>query len=357
MSKLSVRATVQYSYGSLFGLIAIVMCLSARAHAQEAETDPAVTASARALAVEGVKLAQNDQCSEAIDKLERAEKLRHSAIVLTRLGECYIKVGRLLTGVESLRAVLREPLPANPSPALQQAYTDAQAATAATQPLLARLTIVVEGADDSAELELSIDGRALPPALLGVTQPCDPGEHTIRVAAEGYLPDTRHIALKASEEQHVLFALARAPSNGLRANAALTPSLAEAAAAPQHDLTVRAPGSTVRANHWPAYIVWGVSAAALGVGVGFGIWALNDKTDLDKRCPDHACGEDSRALLDQTRDRALVSTIGYAAAGGGAALGLLLFWLESPGETQEAATGPRLRLHASARSSGLRIDF
>ncbi|MEY4578271.1 MAG: hypothetical protein RL701_2974 [Pseudomonadota bacterium] len=365
MSKLSGRATVQYSYGSIIGLVLVGagICVGPVLHirAQDQDTDPAVTATARALAVEGVKLAQADACPAAIDKLEHAEKLRHSAIVLTRLGECYIKVGRLLSGVESLRAVLREPLPANPSPALQQAYTDAQAATTVTQPLLAHLTIVVEGADDMADLKLSIDGRALPPGLLGVTQPCDPGDHTIRVAGDGYLPDTRHVALKSGEDQRVIVSLARTPKAELRASAPASAARAEHTQTARQDVAGAVQRPSASANHAPAYIIWGVSAAALGVGVGFGLSALNNKTELDKRCPAHACGDNSRALLEQTRDRALISTIGYAAAGGGAALGLLLFLLEQPDETAQpraaAATGARVRILADAQSTGVRIDF
>src|SRR4051812_8989456 len=80
-------------------LAAALMCLVLTdiANAQD-QSDASVTAAARALAVEGVKLAQADRCGEAIDKLERAEKLHHAPIVLTRLGECYIKLGRLVEG-------------------------------------------------------------------------------------------------------------------------------------------------------------------------------------------------------------------------------------------------------------------
>src|SRR5262245_6191965 len=61
------------------------------AHAQaQGGRDAAVTAAARALAVDGVKLAQADRCGEAIDKLQRAEQLHHSPIVLSRLGECLV---------------------------------------------------------------------------------------------------------------------------------------------------------------------------------------------------------------------------------------------------------------------------
>ena len=68
---------------------------------------------ARGLAVEGLKLADAGKCPEAIEKLMRAEKLHHSAIVQGRLGECQIAVGKLVDGTENLRKVMREPVPAS----------------------------------------------------------------------------------------------------------------------------------------------------------------------------------------------------------------------------------------------------
>src|SRR5687767_842372 len=63
--------------------------------AQQDEPSSAETAAARGLAVEGLKLAEAGRCSEAVEKLARAEKLHHSAIVQSRLGECQIALGRL----------------------------------------------------------------------------------------------------------------------------------------------------------------------------------------------------------------------------------------------------------------------
>ena len=97
-------------------------------NAQAEEDSAAETAAARTLAVDGLKLAQAGKCDEAIPKLDRAEKLHHSAIVLSRLGECEVsqaQAGR--EGTEMLRkVVLGEALPPSPSPALSKAYEHAQ---------------------------------------------------------------------------------------------------------------------------------------------------------------------------------------------------------------------------------------
>src|ERR1041384_4356676 len=96
----------------LFCTVAQMYTTPARAE----EASAAETAAARALAVDGLKLAQAGDCAGAAPKLERAEKLYHSAVVASRLGECYVSLGRLVEGTEILRRMLREPPPADATP-------------------------------------------------------------------------------------------------------------------------------------------------------------------------------------------------------------------------------------------------
>src|SRR5690349_7503694 len=85
----------------LFCTTALMYAAPARAE----DASAAETAAARSLAVDGLKLAQAGDCAGAVPKLERAEKLYHSAVVASRLGECYVTVGRLVEGSEILRKV------------------------------------------------------------------------------------------------------------------------------------------------------------------------------------------------------------------------------------------------------------
>ena len=323
--------------------------------AQDQTDDPAVTATARVLAVDGVKLAQSDRCSEAIDKLEQAEKLHHAPIVLTRLGECYIKLGRLLAGVESLRAVLREALPPNPSEALSQAYTDARDLLEATKPKLATLTVRVESVSDPSLLSLTIDGKSMPAALLGAAQPSDPGEHQIQVSAPGFVTASRKVTLAAGEVQTVFLTPVAAPHTARTEDArSETPSSSSAESASPAPAQP-APDGAVSANHLPAYVTWGLSAGALGVGVAFGIMALNDKSNLDQRCPDKVCSPDEQSLLGDSRTHATISTISTAVGLAGAAVGGLLFWLESSSPERPAPAARRPRLHAAPNGVMLRF--
>jgi hypothetical protein len=340
--------------GAWMSLVALTSAAaSGNALAQVQDTDPAVIATARELAISGVKLAQDGQCAEAVPKLERAEKLHHSQIVLTRLGDCYIKTGQLTAGIESLRAVLREPLTENASETLRQAYSEAGALIEAHKAKLAKLTIKVAGVESSTALELKIDGKAMPSALVGAAHVSDPGEHTITVAATGYLPATRKVELSPGGEESVLLTLEADPeAQAALQRAQLEAKASSASLVPAPVVTPRA--SDTSPNHWPAYVTWGASAVAIGVGVGFGFAALENKQSLEERCPDKLCPAEESDLLDTSKTNATVATIATGVGIAGAAVGALLFWLESRSDDADSgAQARRVRVHPR----GVAISF
>src|SRR5882724_10052435 len=191
-------------------------------NAQAEEDSAAETAAARTLAVDGLKLAQAGKCDEAIPKLERAEKLHHSAIVLSRLGECEVSEGKLVEGTEMLRKVLREALPPNPSPALSKAYEHAQTTLDAAKPKIAGLTISVN-APQSTELHLTVDGQAVASTLLDSELPADPGDHVVEATASGFLKASARVTLTGADKKTVALKLEIDPN----APAPSTPSASD----------------------------------------------------------------------------------------------------------------------------------
>jgi hypothetical protein len=312
-----------------------------------AEDDAAETAAARALAVDGVKLAQADQCAEAVDKLDRAEKLKHSPVVLRYLGECQIKVGHWVEGSESLRKLLREPLPEGASPAVEQAYESAAATLHDVKPRIPSMKIVVNAPHD-AELALRVDGKDVPASVLGVALPANPGDHVIEVTAPGYLKASSPLKLAASAMATVSLELKRDPSAplpskaapaALAATAAPAGSLAPRPAPPPEDLAPAPHGSrTARAF---GYVSYGAAAIGLGLGIGFGQSAMHDEKALRNSCPNKVCPPEQQSALDFAKTKGTVSTIGFAVAGGGLALGtVLLITSADPSPKKNASTTP-----------------
>ena len=180
------------------------------------------TAAARGLAIDGLKLADGGHCNEAIDKLTRAEKLHHAPIVLSRLGECLITQGKLVDGTEMLRKVLREPLPASPSPALQKARERAQTTLDATKSKIGNLAITIQGPSEG-NTSVTVDGQLVPAILLDGDRPTDPGEHVVEATAPGYLKASTKTRVGPGEKQSVTLKLEPDPAAAAIAAAAATP--------------------------------------------------------------------------------------------------------------------------------------
>jgi hypothetical protein len=359
------RLTIALSVLSAAGLSAAVLSAGGTACAQasaQATDDASTIAAARTLAIEGVKLAQNGHCEDAIDKLERAEALHHAPIVQAQLGECYIAGGKLVAGTELLRSVLREPLPAKPSLALRKSYIRAQLTLDAVKTKIARLTITVHAAG-AAYANASVDGQPVPSALLGEERPTDPGEHVVEGAAPGYRASRSRVTLAPGQAQSVVLdleaepeaasdAVASAPSSAATAaQAAPVPALnTPSTAAPRRVITST---SHATPNRTAAYVSWAVGAVGLGLGAGFGIAAADAKSSLSERCPGNACEPQARADLDRARAQGAASTVFFAVGAVGAVLGTVLFFVASPGDAESPA-------HASTvavRGDGIAIAF
>jgi hypothetical protein len=321
--------------------------------AQE-EPSSAETAAARGLAVDGLKLADSGKCAEAIDKLARAEKLHHSAIVQGRLGECQIMLGKLVDGTENLRKVLREPVPPNPSPALTKARERAQTALDGAKSKIAFLTISVKGPKEVSAASVTVDGESVPTALLDADRPTDPGDHVIEASAPGYLRASARVSIKEAERKAISVRLDVDP------NAAATlpsPGPAEPAAGAQHSSTTpmgmpapareprysigdSGPAAGGSPNRTGAYIAWAVGGVALAVGAGFGAVALKGKNDL--KCPGNECSPSEGDKLSDAKTAGNISTAGFIVGGVGVVLGTVLFFTASPSSSASNRGAARL---------------
>lgn len=135
--------------------------------------DSAERAAARALFEEGVALAQRGEFAPAVDRFRRSRQLRPLPVVTYNLAVALAELHQLVEASELLREVLRD---ANARPELQQS---AQAQLDQVLPRMSRLTIRLEGERRGALVLL--DDRPVPPAILGVAAPVDPGEHHVLV--------------------------------------------------------------------------------------------------------------------------------------------------------------------------------
>lgn len=292
-------------------------------------------AAARALGLQGIKLADAGDCKGAIEKLSRAEALYHAPSILGRLGECQVNVGQVVTGTENLNRVVREELPATAPKAFRDAQTRARGVLNAALPKIARLTVKVEPAD--AKPQVSVGGAPIPAALIGVERPTDPGTHEIVVTAPGYLEQRTSVSLPEGGGQELTVRLEKDP-----AFAATQPPPPPAAVVTTPPPAPPSDNGGKKSNV-PAYVALGVGGAGLLVGGITGFLALGKKSDL-KGCVDNACPSSQKDTLDSARSMATVSTVGFAVGFVGVGVGVVL--LLTGNHSASASLGaPRIAKH------------
>ena len=326
---------------AVLGSAAFQLGLIGVAHAEEDSATE--TGAARTLAVDGLKLAQAGKCEEAIPKLERAEKLHHSPIVLSRLGECQVSAGKLVEGTEMLRKVLREPLPATPSAALSKAYERAQTVLDAAKPKIAGLTISISA--PPSDLRLTVDGLVVANTLVDSELPADPGDHAIEATAPGFLKASARVSLSAADKKTVTLKLeadpnapaVTAPPANQDPNAPSAPAPSNQGAAPANAPPDAPPHAPSRAA---AYVSWGVGLVGVGVGTAFGLMTLKDKHNLN--CEGNTCPASQRDAVDSAKRNGNISTIAFGVGGAGLVLGTVLYFtLGSSSSDAHAGTPAR----------------
>lgn len=329
-------------------LICIAGLVSRRALAEEASATE--TAAARAVAVEGLKLAQAGNCAGAVPKLERAEKLYHSPVVASRLGECYVSLGRLVEGTEVLRKVLREPVSGDKTPALTKALERAQQALDAAAPHIAALTIKVPAVSD---MNVHIDGQSVPSALIDTEVPIDPGDHVVEVAAPGFTSATSRVHVGDGEKKSVTLTLARdpnaavapAPSTTTEPNRESASVTSEAAPKPAPEPRAVPPeprAAAHKSSHTAAYVSWGIGVAGVAAGSVLGLNAMKRYEHLHDQCPGDVCSGAQSGDLDAAKRVGTLSTVAFGVGGAAILLGTVLFVTAGSGDDEQAhASMPR----------------
>ncbi len=322
----------------ILGPVLGLFCTAAGLYASDARAEDASaaeTAAARSLAVDGLKLAQANNCAEAVPKLERAEKLYHSTMVASRLGECYVNVGRLVEGTEILRKVLREPQTADATPALTKALDRAQRVLDAAKPRIAALTVKVTAVP---EMRVRIDGNLVPSALVDTEVPTDPGEHSVEVTAPGFLKSTARLGVVEGEKKSVTLTLSRDPNAAVpqapdatvaTSGSVPAPSTNERAPADAAPINQSAP-PTREPNRTAAYVSFGVGAAVVATGGVLGLLTMRRYKDIHALCPNDVCPAGQQDDLDSAKRLGTFSTIAFGVGGAGLVLGSVLYFTAGP---------------------------
>lgn len=324
-------------------------------------------AGARSAATQGVKAYEAGDYAQAVDLFQRAESLVHAPPHLLYMARAHEKLGHLVTARELYNKIIRE----NLAPSAPQAFRDAQAAAEeeirAVEPRLARLTVTVE-APPGVVATVTMDGKEVPAALLGVPRPVDPGEHVVEAKAEGYLAARQSTALTEGGNGTLALKLEvdpNAPVPAASPEPANEPApVAQPDPMPQ-DATPQDQGIGLRT---PSYIAFGLGAVGLGAGLLFTLQSASKRSDADKlydecasRGVDGQCKEsdplasDVASLDDEAGSARTLAIVGYAVGGLGVAAGVTLLVLDS--QRSKSGSEPRIVPWVGYQSAGISGTF
>jgi hypothetical protein len=302
-------------------------------------------ATARELAYEGQEAFDRGDFATAADRFARADSLVHAPTLTLALARAQLKLGKVVLAFENYNRILREGVPAGSPAVFQQAHDDAEREVEQARAKLAWVTLQVRGASGP---QVILDGdQPVAPAALGVRRAIDPGEHSVRATAAGYLPAETRFKLAEGEAGQVELSLARDP------NAPLAPAPGSAAPITLAGPTAPAPGPAGRpsaesgtgsSQRTLGVVMLGAAGAGLVVGSIAGVMAMGKHSDLSDACAAGRCPATEQDTLDSYRTLGAISTVGFAVGAATAVAGVTLL-LTAP---ETPAAGARLGLGLAA---------
>jgi hypothetical protein len=344
--------------GALLSTGAVTVCDHAFA-----VTD-AERAGARAAANQGADAFDQGKWAEAVELFGRAEALVHSPIHLSYIARAQLKLGHWVEAYELFNRIKREPLEQPVSTAAANAVADANRQLSTLDTQLPYVTLVVKGADQQG-VTVTMDGTAVPSALIGVLHPVNPGSHKFRATSPTQASPEQTVEIKAAERQTVELVL-----SATAVAAVPVAPVAAAAAQPASPTPVPPPepgpssssGSAMRIG---SYVALGVGVVGVGLGTVFLLSANSKQKDADSAfdaCGGKACSGPDRAKVDSLdSDVATSKTLSltsFVVGGAGLATGVTLLVLSGKHQSEPTAQRtPRVQPWVGYRSVGLSGTF
>lgn len=358
-------------------LLAALAIIATPRFALAAEPTAAEVAVARRLFGEAAALEKEKKWAEAEAKLREAVAIKETPGLRYHLGHALEQQGKLVEAlVEYDRAaeMLERGVKA---PDVAELVGPARDGVRKRVPsLTVKLPAGVSGP------KVEVDGTDLKAALIGKPMPVNPGDHVVTASAPGRQAFRREITVGEGGAQEVLLELpARAPAGagaaasgpGASPNAGAKSGAADGGDATRGD---SATGGSVGSTRTVVLIAEAAfTVVALGAGVVFTLQKstaeddISDRqTKLDELAPgdSSACKSPQGTALKSTcseladaldrRDKAATfATVGFVAAGVGAAATVATFLLWKPGKRGDSAARWGVAPVASGQAGGLLV--
>jgi hypothetical protein len=317
-------------------------------------------AAARAAAGQGADAFDAGKWQEAVDLFSRAEALVHSPAHLMFIARAELKLGHWVKAYETFNKVKREPVAPGAPPALKRAVDDASAELARLEPQLPYVAAKVK--NPSGDVKITMDGSPVPPLLVGLMRPVDPGQHQFQATNGQQTSDVVTVDAKPATKQTVELELKAAaaappPPPPGAAPAPVTPvaPVGSPAPPPTSDVAPDSGGGT-SSLRIASFGLMGVGVAGLAVGTVFLLKGGGTQKDADALCPTSTCDPAKKAEIEKkdadAASQKTIGVIGLAAGGALAATGVVLFVL-SGNEEKTAHVRPGITPYLGWQTVGV----
>jgi hypothetical protein len=318
-------------------------------------------AAARAAAGQGADAFDAGKWQEAIDLFSRAEALVHAPAHLMFIARSELKLGHWVKAYETFNKVKREPVGAGAPAALKRAVDEASSEIARLEPQLPYIAAKVK--NPSGEVKVTMDGSPVPPLLIGLMRPVDPGQHQFQATNGQATSDVVTVEARPATKQTVELELkANAvapppPPAGAAPVAAPAPVAPAGAATPPP--TTDAPADSGGGSNGlrvASFGLMGLGVAGLAVGTVFLLKGGGTQKDADALCPTAPCDPAKKPEIDKkdadAASQKTIGVVGLAAGGALAATGVVLFVL-SGNKEQAAEARPSVTPYFGWQSVGV----
>jgi len=158
-------------------------------------------ASARAAYQEGIELQAQRSWAEALGRFQFAQQLVDAPTHLLHIAQCMVVLGKLVEAQESYETLTHHELPAGAPEPFRDALETGRRELADLQPRIPTLRIQVRPAPATLRnLSLTLNGRPLPPEVVGIARPMNPGTYQITATAWG-VPPAKPVQVTLAERE------------------------------------------------------------------------------------------------------------------------------------------------------------
>jgi hypothetical protein len=260
---------------------------------------------ARALMDEGDAKRDAKDYKAALAAYEKADAIMHVPTTGLEVARMQAQLGLLLEARETLGRVVRIPSK-DKEP---QAFVNARKAADQLSEELAKrvpsVQLAITGLEPGQVPEVTVDNEPLPAAALNVPRKVNPGTHSIVVRSPGHEKKV-DVTVAERETKNVPVDLKDKPPE---------------------QKTVKMDTTSVDESSTPKILMFGgFGLAVVGIGVGSvtGLMSMSKVDDIKATCnAENKCPSDKAGDIDDAKMLGNISTLGFAAGGLGAAIGIV----------------------------------